>query len=470
MFDRQRLDVTLTAERTIPAVGRPEHALDRRMRRASDNRLINVAAILVGLGFGATVGLAVSSETARALAAPGGWNTAIGRVTGFTGAYLMLVMVFLMARIPALERAVGQDRLARWHRRIGGWPIVLIAAHGTFITFGYAEAARTGFWHQAATLIAHYPDVLMAVVAFGLLLLVGVVSVRQVRRRVRYETWWSTHLYVYLALALAFAHQIRTGAAFVGHPLTQFFWEVAWGSAAMAVLVFRIGLPLSRSIYHRLRVVEVRKAAPGVVSVICSGRHLNKLRFEGGQFFQWRFLAKDLWWHANPYSLSALPAPPYLRITARAIGDQSAAIAALRPGTRVLIEGPYGAFTAARRASEKVLLIGAGVGVTPLRAILEELPAGVDASFIVRASNLEDLVLHDEITSLLRARGGDLHELVGPRERVQFDFRTLRKLVPDISRRDVYVCGPEGFADGVVAAARRLGVPESRIHREAFAF
>ena len=80
-------------------------------------------------------------------------------------------------------------------------------------------------------------------------------------------------------------------------------------------------------------------------SVICSGRRLDRLAVSGGQFFKWRFLTKELWWHAHPYSLSALPQPPYLRVTIKGSGDQSRAIAALKPGTRVAIEGPYGAFT-----------------------------------------------------------------------------------------------------------------------------
>ena len=135
-----------------------------------------------------------------------------------------------------------------------------------------------------------------------------------------------------------------------------------------------------------------------------------------------------------------------------------------------MVEGPYGAFTAERRSRDRVLLVGAGVGVTPIRAILEGLPSDVDASVIVRSSRREDLVLHDELSHLVAARGGSLHELIGPRERVRLGSRELRKLVPDIAHRDVFVCGPDGFADVVVVAARKTGVPDSRIHREAFSF
>ncbi len=447
----------------------PSRAEPGRLPARLERRL-NLWAIVFGLGLCAVLALSWSGESVHALAAPGAVNLLIGRVAGFLAAYLMLVMVVLMARIPALERAAGQDRLTRWHRRIGGWPIALIAAHGVFITFGYAATLRAGFFHQLWTLIDSYPDVLSATVAFGLLLLVGVVSIRQVRRRIAYESWWATHLYVYLALGLAFAHQIHTGAAFIGHPLTQLLWEVVWGAAAAMVLVFRIGLPLWRSLYHRLRVIEIRPETPGVFSIVLRGQHLDRLRVEGGQYFQWRFLVPGLWWHAHPYSLSALPSPPYLRLTVRDAGDHSGEIARLRPGTRVAIEGPYGRFTADRRLTERVLLVAAGVGVTPIRAILEALPRNVDTHVILRASSERDLVLREEVARLVEARHGQLHEVTGPRDKAPVGTRELRQLVPDIATRDVYVCGPSEFAKRISSSARHLGVPPTRIHDEAFAF
>jgi predicted ferric reductase len=441
-----------------------------RVRRRQRDRIVDLAAGVVGLGFGGTLGLAITSETSSALAAPGGIATAVGRVAGLAGAYAILVMVLLMARIPSLESAVGQDRLARWHRRIGPWPVILIAIHASSITLGYAQSARTGFLHEAWILLNSYPDVLAATVGFALLVMVAVISVRIARNQLRYETWWTVHLYVYLALALAFAHQIVTGVPFVGHPLARIVWTCAWAATGGTVLVYRVGLPVWRSVRHQLRVVAIQPEAPGVVSIVCSGRNLDRLVVEGGQFFQWRFLTKGLWWQAHPYSLSALPLPPYIRVTVRAAGDHSRSLAAIPRGTRVAIEGPYGAFTSRQRRTERVLLVGAGVGVTPLRAMLEDLPPHVDAAVIVRSSHADDLVLHNELTQLVEARAGTLHELIGPRSAVKLDFHLVRKLVPDIRRRDVYVCGPDGFADRFVSIARKLGVAEERIHREQFTF
>jgi ferredoxin-NADP reductase len=217
-------------------------------------------------------------------------------------------------------------------------------------------------------------------------------------------------------------------------------------------------------------VVEVRAEAPGVVSVICHGRHLEKLPVSGGQFVLWRFLTRELWWQAHPYSLSALPVPPHLRFTIKHSGDASRAIARLRPGTRVAFEGPYGAFTDLARLSDGVLLVGAGVGITPLRALLEDLPHQTDVVVVLRASTPADLVHRREIASLVKHHGGRLHELVGSRHRVRLHAKALRHLVPDVAERDVYVCGPQDFGTGVAAAAALLGVPDDHIHIEAFEF
>ena len=100
-------------------------------------------------------------------------------------------------------------------------------------------------------------------------------------------------------------------------------------------------------------------------------------------------------------------------------------------------------------------MIGAGVGITPFRALLEDLPPSVKISVVIRASTPDDIVHRDEVAALVDHRGGQFHEVIGARHRVRFDARTLKRLVPDISNCDVYVCGPEGFSKDVVTAAPR---------------
>ncbi|MEA2378610.1 MAG: hypothetical protein QOD13_2517, partial [Thermoleophilaceae bacterium] len=349
------------------------------------------------------------------------------------------------------------------------WPLFLIAAHGTLITVGYAQAAQTGAPHQLGLLLTSYPGVLAATAGFGLLAMAGITSYRRARAKMRHETWWAVHLYVYLGLALSFSHQLSTGAAFIAQPAARVWWIAIWLTTAGVVLVYRIGLPVWRSLYHRLRVVAVRREGPGVVSLELEGHRLDRLAVAGGQFLQWRFLRPGLWWQAHPYSLSALPTSSHLRVTVKDLGDHSSELARLLPGTRVAIEGPYGAFTQHARARDAVLLVGAGVGVTPLRALLEDLPAHVDVEVLLRASAEEELVLEREVTELVQRRGGRLHRLVGPRSAVQLDRASLRRLVPDVAERDVYICGPDGFSSTVERAARASGTPRAQVHREAFA-
>jgi predicted ferric reductase len=433
-------------------------------------RFASTLALIAGIGLGLSIGLAFWGQSFSSYESAGGWFTLAGRITGLTGTYLMIIMVLLVTRLPWLEETVGQVRLVKWHRTVGGWPIVLIALHVVFITIGYAQASHVGALAEFWTFILHYPDMLTATVAFVLLVMAGVTSLPVVRRKMKYQTWWAVHLYLYLALVLSFAHEIKTGVMFIGHPVTLDSWIALSAGTAGAILGYRILRPLVRNLLLQLRVVDVREEAPGVYSIIMTGRNVSRLHVSGGQFFQWRFMAKGLWWHSHPYSLSALPRPPYIRMTIKRLGLQSLAATRLKPGTRVFVEGPYGVFTPHARRSERVVLIGAGVGISPIRALLEDLPATAKVTVILRASTVEDLVHRDEVTDLVKARGGQLHEIVGSRHDVRLDAPVLRKLISNVRNSDVFVCGPTGFSVGITEALIELGVHRDRIHQETFAF
>ena len=448
---------------------RPTRA-PRRAARPPRPHIANALAWIGGVGFVLSIGLSFIGQSLSSYGAAGGWFTFAGRLTGLVGTYLMIIMVILITRLPWLENTVGQVRLAHWHRTVGGWPIALIALHVVFITLGYAEASHVGVVSQFWMFILHYPDVLAGTVAFVLLIVAGVSSIPAVRRRMKYQTWWAVHLYIYLALVLGFAHQIKTGVMFIGHPLATDFWVTLSAAALGVVLSIRIVRPVLWNLRHQLRVSSVREEAPGVYSIVVKGRDLSRFEVSGGQFLQWRFMARGLWFHSHPYPLSAMPRPPFLRVTIKQLGMQSLAATRLKPGTRVFVEGPYGIFTRHARRGGRVVLIGAGVGISPIRALLEDLPPATKVTVIMRASRVEDLVHRDEITQLMNERGGQLHEIVGTRKKVHFDYQVLQKLVGNPSNTDVYVCGPPGFSEYVTSTLLRLGARPERIHHEAFAF
>ncbi|MEU9792123.1 ferredoxin reductase family protein [Streptomyces sparsogenes] len=419
---------------------------------------------------GAAAVLALWWRHTASVVGAAGWLTGAGRITGLLAGYACAVLLLLMARVPLLDRHVGSDRLARWHAMGGRYTVSLALAHTLLIILGYALTSHTGVVDQTTTLVLHYPDLLKGTAGFLLLLATGVLSARAARRRVSYETWHLLHLATYLAVFLVFGHQLSNGADFVGDRPAQLAWYALYGSVAALLLWFRFAVPVRRALRHRLRVLEVRPEAPGVVSVYVTGDKLDELRAEPGQFFRWRFLAPGLWRAANPYSLSAAAHPSYLRITVKAAGDHSAALARLAPGTRVLAEGPYGAFTARRRRAPKVLLLGGGVGITPLRALFETLPG--DVTLIYRARRPEDLALRGELDHLAAARRALVHYVVDEPAVYSSPLTpdALRRLVPDLAEREVYLCGPPGMTEAAKRALRGAGVPRHRVHHESFAF
>ncbi|ADJ45472.1 ferric reductase-like transmembrane domain-containing protein [Amycolatopsis mediterranei] len=408
--------------------------------------------------------------------------TSTGRLTGLLSADLLLLQLLLMARIPWVERSYGQDELARRHRITGFTSISLLAAHLVLITLGYAAADRSGVLAEAWNLVTTYPGMLLAAAGTAALVMVAVTSVRAARRRLRYESWHLLHLYAYLGTGLALPHQLWTGADFTASPVATVFWWTAYAAAAGAVLVFRVGRPVWLNFRHRLVVEQVVPEGRGVVSVYLRGRDLDRLPVAAGQFFVWRFRSGPGWTRGKPFSLSAAPDGHRLRITAKDLGPGSRRLATLRPGTPALFEGPYGRLTGTVLKGHKVALFASGIGITPLRALLDELPYHPgEAVLFQRAGRPADLLFRREIEDLAARRGIRLHYLLGRRSRDRTswlpagyapvpDEQVLRHLVPDIADHDVYVCGPDAWTAAVLDSARRAGVPADRIHAERFAW
>ncbi|GAA2919016.1 ferredoxin reductase family protein [Streptomyces mexicanus] len=425
-------------------------------------------AVLTALWAGAAAVVGLWWYDTAAVTGAADWLNGAGRIAGLLCGYACAVLVALMARVPLLERRIGSDRVARWHAMAGRYTICLLVAHVVLIVLGYAAQDHASLWHETLSIVLDYPEMLKATLGTVMLFAVGVTSARAVRRRTGYEFWYYVHLLTYAAVFLAFWHQPALGDQFNGHAVATGLWYALYTGVAVLVLWFRVLAPVRLNLRHRLRVEAVTPEAPGVYSVVVRGHRLDELGAESGQFFRWRFLGQGLGWTSTPYSLSAPPRPDLLRITVKALGDHSAAVALLRPGTRVWAEGPYGALTAARRTSHKALLIAAGVGITPLRALFETLPGEV--TLLYRARTAQDLALGAELEAIARWRGARvLYALNGPNgERPVLSVESLRASVSDLSGHDVYLCGPHAFAQDLYQVLRAAGVPDRRIHHESF--
>jgi ferredoxin-NADP reductase len=434
----------------------------------------NPTVVLALTGIGALITVGLWWHDTASIHGFGDWLTDAGRVCGLLAGYGVVVLLVLMARLPALERGVGSDRLARWHSMGGRYTVGMITAHALLIIWGYAVTAHTNVVSQTKTLLISYPDVLAGTVAGLLFIGVGISSARAARRRLRYETWYYLHFYTYLAIALAFSHQFSSGAEFMTHRGARLYWAALYLFAGVAIGWYRFVTPVRQALRHRLQILAVEPEGPDVVSIIVGGRDLDRLRAESGQFFRWRFLTKDLWWVSAPYSLSAAPNSRQLRITVKALGDHSRALTHLQPGTRVFAEGPYGALTSAGRRRQKVLMVAGGIGITPLRALLETIAAHAgDICFVYRVRHDDDVVFRAELTEIAARHGARLRFVAGSRHELGRDplaREALRANVPDVAEREAYLCGPTGMTGAVIQSLRALGVPRRHIHHESFEF
>ena len=402
---------------------------------------------------------------------------ALGSLAGLSAAYIILSQFLLQSRLPLIEAPFGRAKLVRVHRLNGYAIIIVLYIHASFLIIGYSLANHLNPVAQDLQFLKSYPYVLWSSIALTLFTLVVALSISIVRRHLKYESWYYVHLITYVAVLLAFKHQLAVGLDFLS-PNAQVFrdywWALYLGTLA-AIIVFRFGKPVYRTLRFGFRVDRIEPAANNTYSVYVTGRSLNKLHYVPGQFIIWRFLDRKRFWQAHPFTISQAFNGKNLRLTFKAVGDFTSTLAELKPGTPVLIDGPYGDFTLAEETNPKLLFIAGGIGLTPLRSMLEQLPAGTSAELIYSARTSGDIALKAELERIATKANLKLHyvlsdETVSGYDHGILDGPTVKRLVPDYRERTVYLCGPPPMMAGVTSALESIGVPAAAIKTERFAF
>lgn len=446
------------------------------MKKAAGLYLFLVSLLLPVIGFwfynqtNMPMGNALTGDAAGRL-------LAYGRLAGLLAVFGILLQITLVGRVRWVERIFGLDRLTRLHHVVGFSLVVFILSHPVLVTAGHALQGGFSWGGQLLDFFKDWEDVLAAAVGLAILLAAVGFSIALVRSRLPYEAWYATHLAIYIAVALAFGHQLAVGGDFLTNRAFAFYWYALYAFTFGNLVYYRFLRPLLMVRRHRFHVAEVKAETDDVCSIVIRGRNLDSFSVEAGQFMLVRFWTPGLRWQVHPFSMSCPPDGTRLRLTIKAVGDFTRRIPSIRPGTPVIIDGPHGLFTPRRCQSRKALLIAGGIGITPIRSIADRLLGdGRDVALVYGNRNFPSIVFREELDTLAAGSSGrfrivhvmsDQPDFPGEKGRVDRD--RIARLVPDIRERDVYLCGPPPMMKKLRAGLFSLGVPENRLYDERFA-
>jgi len=400
----------------------------------------------------------------------------LGRLTGLLAAYFVLWQLLLIGRQPWLEQSFGLDRLASLHHLNGLLSWLFIILHPLFLSLGYGLAAKQSAWRQFLSFLINWDDLMPAFWATLVFIIIVILSLAAIKRYLKYEVWYFIHLATYFAIAWAFSHQLEIGFD-LQDKLFAGYWYLLYGGVIASLIYFRLLQPLYNFYCHRFYVSQIVAENSQTVSIYVSGRDIEKFSFLAGQFFLVRVLNK-YFYQSHPFSVSSVPGRNYLRFTIKALGDFTVNLAEkIKVGDPVFLEGPYGLFVSKRVQKQKVAYLAGGVGITPIRALIEESSGKKDAILLFANTSCEDIIFLKELDELVSKNNTLLrvnHVLSQPGdwpcEPGRIDEEKIVRLIPDYQERDFYLCGPVGMRQGVIKILKRLGVSSSAIHYEKFSW
>ncbi len=398
-----------------------------------------------------------------------GWLQETGRAAGIAGMTCLLMAAILSVRIPGLDLWLGGlTAVWRLHHLLGAAAFLLLMAHPLLLALAAGTTST-----EAATGVL-WPPLDDTAVWVGWVALIAMMIFLAPSfwffGRPDYQRWKHLHLLSGAALALGLWHTLALSRAIPGTGgagLWAFF-----GLLAVAVFVYRSVLSRWIGLYS-YQVSDVTPLARGVVelSFVPEGR---PIRYSAGQFVYLRHFDPEVrpgYGEEHPYTLSSSPSEHGVRIGIKALGDASAAMAQVRPGTLVTLDGPYGRFFPTNGWSVPQLWVGGGIGITPFVARARHLAAQrgeCNVHLVYCANRPERAYYHEELERIAAAVPGFSFHLHYFNDEGLLSGKFLRRVCEDFDQRSVFICGPAPMTAHVIGLMRKAGVPRRRIHTEEF--
>lgn len=244
-----------------------------------------------------------------------------------------------------------------------------------------------------------------------------------------------------------------------------------------------------RNQWRALHVTRVVDESPQIRSFYLQANDGFGLpRFEPGQHLPIKVLldGQDAA-SIRTYSVSSAPSDEFLRISVKRDGSVSSHLHdRVRALDLIEARAPQGDFTVDATERRPLVLLAAGVGVTPLLSMLREVVyqgkriSRMRPTWVVQSSRtVEDLAFREEIDALA-ARAGDKVKVLrvvsqppleaaaqGYDHAGRIDIALLKSLLP-LDDYDFYLCGPGSFTQALYDGLRKMRIPDDRIHAETF--
>jgi len=398
---------------------------------------------------------------------------------GFVGFSLMALEFALVSRIQPAAEPFGEDSLQLFHNLMGVAALGFVLAHPVLL---FISGYPVSCWVNPFSSCSHLATKTAALSVYVLLILIG-TSIWRKQLRLRYEIWYILHgIFALIVLSLALVHIF-----IIGRYTSTLIMKLAWG--VYGVLI--IGLIIRYKIYTPLRnwrrpwvIVENRVERGDAHTLVLKPAGHDGWTFEPGQFAWIKTGRTPFHVGQHPISLSSIgdvPSGGQVAFTIKNLGDWSGReVPALQPGKRVWLDGPYGVFSMDRNQAMGYVLIGGGVGITPLYSMLQTMVEREDIRPVILfygANDLENLIFANELEALTSSEKLNLTfvpVLNNPDpdwegEVGYIDAAVMKKYLPKQYQRFMYlICGPKPLMDAMEQALPELGIPPHQIITERF--
>ena len=402
----------------------------------------------------------------------------------------MLTLVFLMLTllVTPIRKITGWNWLIFSRRTFGLYAFFYGSLH--FLIFFGLSLDHPFSIPNALSEMFKRKYLFVGITALLLMVPLAVTSTNAMIKRLGGPRWRALHKLVYLVAILGVIHFYMQAKADVRLPLTF--------AVVLAILLgFRLvtskrppqPAPAAAATPPRLwsgalRVVSIVEETPDVRTFRFADPLGQPLPFkhQPGQYLVLS-LEIDGKKVKRTYTIASSPVQSdYCEITVKRehVGYGSRHVhETFREGQVVNVSAPAGRFTFNGTESASIVLIAAGVGITPLMSILRTLTAQQwkgDIHFVYSAKTPRDIIFRRELEDLQKRfpnlrlhvtlTRADEKEWAGKKGRITAEL--LKQIVPDLARHLVYICGPASMMEPTIQLLRELGVPKEQIKSEAF--